>query len=270
MQTLICIRQLPYSEPTVTFGGLIARLLNSSLTLLTVFGKDSQRQLAEAGIASAKELLHRQEITTKLHSGDPLAEILKEAQETDYEMIVVGSHDVLRLLDSLLGTLTDKVADRAHSHVLIVRGERKELNQILIPIGGQAMNPDVVKVGARLAVASGAKVTLLYVTGPVPTMYTGLDDMDETLPELLETDTPVSQHLRWSAEYLLDKGVMAELKLQQGVASDEILREAIIADYDLIVIGARSHASWLKRLLLIDQVTPHVIERSPCPVLVIH
>lgn len=270
MHTLICIRQLPYAEPTVAFGGFIAQLFNSLLTLLTVIGDDSQRQLAEASISNAQELLQGKDVTTKLRSGDPLAEILKEAQETDYEMIVVGSHDVLRLLDSLMGTLSDKVAHRAHSHVLIVRGERKELNQILIPIGGQKMNPDVVKMGARLAAASGAKVTLLYVTGPVPTIYTGLDDMDETLPELLETDTPVSKHLRWNAEYLLDKGVMGELKLQQGVASDEILRETIIADYDLIVIGARSHASWLKRLLLVDQVTPHVIERSPCPVLVIH
>jgi nucleotide-binding universal stress UspA family protein len=249
---------------------LIAQLLNSPLTLLTVIGDDNQRQLAEASISNAQELLQGQDVSTKLRSGDPLAEILKEAHETDYEIIVVGSHDVLRLLDSLMGTLSDKVADRAHSHVLIVRGERKELNQILIPIGGQKMNPDVVKMGARLAAASDAQVTLLYVKGPVPTMYTGLEGMDETLPELLETDTPVSQHLRWSAEYLSDKGVKAELKLQQGAASDEILREAIIADYDLIVIGARSHDGWLKRLFLVDQVTPHVIERAPCPVLVVH
>ena len=156
----------------------------------------------------------------------------------------------------MLGTLSDKVAHRAHSHVLIVRGERKELNQILIPAGGLKMNPDVVKIGARLAVASGAEVTLLYVTGPGPTMYTGLEGMEETLPEPLETDAPVSLHLRWSAEYLSDKGVIAELKLQQAVASEEILREAITADYDLIVIGARDHASWLKRLFLVDQVHP--------------
>ena len=83
MHTLICIRQLPYAAPTVAFGGLIARLLNSPLTLLTVIADDTQRQLAEAGISDAQELLCGQDITSKLRSGDPLAEILKEAQETD-------------------------------------------------------------------------------------------------------------------------------------------------------------------------------------------
>ncbi len=106
------------------------------------------------------------------------------------------------------------------------------------------------------------------MTSPIPTMYTGMEGMEETLSELLETDTPISHHLHWCAQYLDEQGVTAELKIQQGVASDEIMREAYIGNYDLIVIGARIDLHLLKKIL-VDQVTPHVIERSPCPVLVV-
>ena len=131
------------------------------------------------------------------------------------------------------------------------------------------MNREVLKAGARLAEISGAAVTVLYVTNPVPTMYTGLDAIDESLEELLQSDTPIAQHLHWSAQYLNELGVKAVVKLAQGVASDVILREARQGIYDLLVIGASSLAGGLLRKLVIDQVTPHVIERAPCSVLVV-
>jgi nucleotide-binding universal stress UspA family protein len=268
MKVLICIRQLPYSRPTIHFGGLIAGLEESPIALMTVIASEQDRPQAETNLQSARELLDKPIVDCKVRKGDAIEEILNEARDGDYDIIVVGSRDMATLLDALLGSITEKIANRAKACVLVVREDRPSLTRVLIPIGGQKMSRLVVEAGGRLAHAAGVPVTLLYITDPVPTMFTGFEGIEETLPELLETDTPISRHLHWCSEYLVDLGVEAELKVKQGMASDEIIREAHIGKYDLIVIGARPVPFGLKRLL-VDQVTRHVIDKAPCSVLVV-
>jgi nucleotide-binding universal stress UspA family protein len=268
MKLLICIRQLPYSQPTIHFGGLIAGLEESPITLMTVVASEKERPQAEASLQNAKEFLDKPAVTSKVRKGSPIEEILNEARDGDYDIIVVGSRDMATLLNALLGSITEKVADRASACVLVVREDRPSLTRVLIPIGGQKMSRLVVEAGGRLAQEAGAPVTLLYVTEPVPTMYTGLEGIEETLPELLETDTPISRHLHWCSEHLVNLGVEAELKVKQGMASDEIMREARIGKYDLLVIGAGPVSVGLKRLL-VDNVPHHIIEKAPCSVLVV-
>lgn len=269
MRTLICIRQLPYSEFTVNFGGLVAGLEDSPVTLMTVIESEAERAEAEARLTEAGALLDKPAVKSKVRQGRAVKEILNEAMEADYEVIVVGSHEVARMLDALLGTVTGTVADKARSSVLVAKGDCPvKMKKILIAIGGQKMNRRVVEVGARLAKKAQAAVSVLYVTSPVPTMYTGLDEIEETLTELLHTDTPIARYLRWSARYLADQGVNAKLEIAQGVDSDEIIREAFQGDYDLVVLGAAADPGTLRRLFT-EQVTPHVVERSPCSVLVV-
>ena len=126
----------------------------------------------------------------------------------------------------------------------------------------------MIREGAFWALAAGAQTTLLHVANPVPSMYTGLPAMEETLAELLQTDTPAARHLRRGAEVLDQLGVAAELKLRRGVAADEILREADEGDYDLIVIGKRSGAAWLNGLLVGD-VARQIVDGAARPVLVV-
>jgi nucleotide-binding universal stress UspA family protein len=269
MKTLICIRHLPYSEPTVKFGGLIANLEDSPLTVLTVIKKVADKTEAKINLEQAISILDREDVEKIIRKGDVLTEIFKEAKEGDYDVIVVGTQEVDRLLDMFLGTVTGKIAGKAHSSVLVVRGDRPvKLDKMLIAIGGQKMNQEVVKVGARIARASQAEVRVLYVTSPVPTMYTGLDEMEETLEELLQTDTPIARYLRWSALYLADQGLEAKLELAQGVDTDEIMRQALQGGYDLLVIGASAARGIFGRIFT-EQVTPQVVERSPCSVLVV-
>lgn len=269
MKTMICIRHLPFSEPTVKFGGLIAGLEDSPITVLTVVSEETDQTDANIDLERALLILNREDVVKIIRKGDVVSEILKQAQEIDYEIIVVGTQEVDRLLDAFFSTITKKVAGKALSSVLVVRGERPvKLEKILIAIGGQKMNQGVVKVGARIARATQAKVNVLYVTSPVPTMYTGLDEIEETLEELLHTNTPIARYLRWSAQYLADQGLEAKLEIAQGVDTDEIMREALQGDYDLVVIGAPAISGIFGRIFT-EQVTPQVVERSPCSVLVV-
>jgi nucleotide-binding universal stress UspA family protein len=269
MKTLICIRRLPYSEPTVKFGGLIAGLEDSPITVLTVINKGRDKTKSKIDLEQALSILGREDVEIRIRKGDVLSEILKEAREGDYEIVVVGTQEVDRLLDALFGTVTGKIAGKAPSSVLVVRGDRPvKLDKMLIAIGGQKMNQEVIKVGARIARASQAIVRVLYVTSPVPTMYTGLNEMEETLEELLQTDTPIARYLRWSAQYLANQGLDAKLEKAQGVDTDEIMRQALQGGYDLLVIGASAARGIFGRIFT-EQVAPQVVERSPCSVLVV-
>ncbi len=270
MSILVCIRQMPYSEKTVRFAGLIAGLEEHPITLMTVIDNENVRSEAESGLISAIDLLKDMKVSTKIRQGAVLEQVLVEAGETDYRIIIVGAHIAAGLLDALFGSLTEKIADKAQSSVFVVKSDRPaEINKILVAIGGVKMNQRVVTEGARLARETNADVRVLFVTNPIPTMYTGLGEIEETLPELLQTDTPVAQHLRWSARYLADQEVEAEVEVVQGVAAEEILREAHQGDYDVIVLGQATTVGPLRRILT-DQVTPHVVERAPCSVYVIH
>jgi nucleotide-binding universal stress UspA family protein len=100
-------------------------------------------------------------------------------------------------------------------------------------------------------------------------MYTGLDEIEETLPELLATTTPIAKNLRHGAKILADKNVEeAELQLRHGEVAGEILREARIGDYDLIVTGSPQRNQPLARFFLGD-VTDKVFELAPCSALMV-
>lgn len=126
----------------------------------------------------------------------------------------------------------------------------------------------MIESGARIARAAGAQVTLLHVAGTIPSMYTGLNEIDETLSELLKSNTPIAQHLRSGAEILTRHEVNADLMLRHGLVASEILREAHKSDQDLIVMGAKERGLRLKQFIL-DDVVGKVIESAPCPVLMV-
>jgi nucleotide-binding universal stress UspA family protein len=73
--------------------------------------KDSLEPLRKAGI----------DAEAKVRFGNPAGEILKEGEESDYDMIVLGSHGRGALGTFLLGSVSNRVAHHANCPVLIVR-----------------------------------------------------------------------------------------------------------------------------------------------------
>lgn len=269
MKTLLCVRDLPHAEATVHFGSLMASLQDEPVTLLTVITGDDTREDAERRLAEAEALLDVPLMIKKIRAGEPAAEILDEAESEGYDLVVVGARTGVNIINSLLARpVARKVAKEARVCVLVVNRDRPHLDRILVCTAGSQVDEQVAGVGAQVARESGAATTLLHVANPVPSMYTGLEAMEETLEELLQTDTPVAQYLRRAAKQLADEDLPAELKLRHGVAQDEILREAEKGDYDLIVIGPGPLKGSLRNLVM-DNVTALVVDHAPCPVLVV-
>lgn len=72
---------------------------------------ESAQPLRDAGL----------EVTPMIRFGNPATEILQEAEDGGYEMIVMGSHGRGALGGFLLGSVSNRVTHHANCPVLIVR-----------------------------------------------------------------------------------------------------------------------------------------------------
>lgn len=266
MKILTIVLDLPVDEPVVALSGLIMRLTNSSLTLLTVAATEDKRTQAQKTLDHASELLPDLEMEKRLLCGKLVTRVLSEIRQGDYDLVVVGTKYLSSSIVPPISPLA-RVLLYSNTHsVLIVRGSTPQLKRLLICTGGTDIAEPVIRAGALLASKSGAQVTLLHVAGTIPTMYTGLREIEETLPELLNTDTPIARHLRYSAEILEDYQITAKIELRHGLVSSEIIREAQLGHYDMIITGSPEQAHRVKKWLLGD-VIGRVAENAPCSVL---
>jgi len=268
---LIYIGDLITDIPGLFLGGLIARHLQAEVTLLSVFSKDIEKTLAhEQGqeiLTQASEQIPDLVVKTRVRRGKVAKRILEEVQE--------GQHDLLVITASRIGGYPRKVSISRESlqkipcSVVVAKNPAAEINKILMLTGGLKISEAMIKIGARLASKLKASVTLMHVTANVPSMYTGLGTIEETLKELLQTDTPVAKHLRKCAQMLDEHCVPSEIKLKHGEPVYEIVREVDSGDYDFIIIGA-SKATTVWKEWFLRNVTKDVVDLVGIPVMVVN
>ncbi len=268
MKILLCVAGMPYTKPVISLARTIAEATQSSITLLHVVDQTSQRPEGEQMLDTVREMLPGLPVETLIRQGDPVEMILAHLQESDHDLVLVGAHQHPGISERLLGSVTQKLIRRAPTSVLVARPTGLDLERILICTGGLDIANSVIKTGASLARALQTQTTLLHVVTPVPSMYTGLDEMEETLQELLQTDTPIAHHLRHGASILEQHHVDAKLELRYGVTAEEILRVALKDAYDLIIVGQAMKTSPIKEWLL-GNVARQIVEHAPCSVLVV-
>lgn len=268
MEILVAIAGHPHLEATVRIARQLAAPTGARLVILNVIEREALRQGSTDILVDARQELEGLAVDTKTVVGVAGDEILREARRGAYDLVILGAHERPSLVEYFLGSVARKVVDQSPTSVLVVQGKRDHLTRFLICTGGKHYAEPAIEEGIRLARATGARVTLLYVTMPPATMFTGLEEVDEQLAELLQTDTPEARHLRRAAQIMQEAGVVGELKLRHGAVVNEILREAKLGDYDLIVMGAPIPRG-LFTAYLWGNVTGQVLQRAMCPVLVV-
>lgn len=268
MKMLICVSKLPYAEATLLYGGLIATLENADVVLTTVVRDELERPLAEEMLERARALLTVPHVETAVCLGSPASAILDQADSGEYDTIVVGAHILGGFFDRFATSTMTKVATGASTNVLVVQEKRSAINHILVCTAGRETDHPLIEKSVALAQSSGAKVTLLFVSDPVPAMYTGLKTMEETRTELLESDTVQAQQLKWGVHSFEEAGVEVKLKLRSGIVTDEIHHEINKGDYDLVIVGAHAEQNFWNELL-VGNITGDIVELSSSSVLVV-
>ena len=132
--------------------------------------------------------------------------------------------------------------------ILVAQRPRWPLERILLVICGESADNAAVDWALRLARPSTAAVTVLAVVPPVPAMYHGLSRMEQGVAALLTTDTTLGRQMHQVARRLAECQVDGTLRLRQGAPDQQICREMVEGDHDLIIMATRPCRWWLRQL----------------------
>ncbi|MFQ5888185.1 MAG: universal stress protein, partial [Candidatus Hydrothermarchaeales archaeon] len=211
------------------------------------------------------------ELDLKIRDGNPPEEIIREAEERGYNLLVMGGHKG-PLDDYSVGNVTRQVAEYIKIPVWVVKEDVK-LKRMLVCTDGSEQANEAIHCAAHIAKALGVKVVLLSVSHPVKafedssTAELGEDMKERLKKKIREFPIPEKKYLDEGKRLFKQIGIEAGTKLVDGDAVKEILREASEGKYDLIVTGSRGF-SGLKRLIM-GRVSLNVLEKAEANVLIV-
>ena len=272
MQLLIATGGNEHSEQAVRLGAQVARSAQGAVTILTVVEDENDRSKADAILTQALSLVGSEviEVKTKVSVGETAAEIVREAEDGNYDLLVIGSRPSHGFLKRLLGPTSERVMAHSPCPVLIVKGEARSFHNVLVCSSGANGYEGPSRSVTRLAsIFSGNTITLLHVMSQIsatPDVREGWQ-LHATASELMEEDTPEGRLLEERVEILKRSGFQVKAKVRHGLVVDEILEETQSGNYDLVVIGAHGTTGW-KRFLL-DDVAHQIVSQIDVLVLIV-
>jgi nucleotide-binding universal stress UspA family protein len=270
MNILMCTDGSRHASAALRFGSLIAREVKQQVTLLGVIEHASEERRVTRMVERVSKALRQEvpHVKARIRHGHAAEEILRETEENEYDLVVVGSRGRKGITRFLLGSTAARLARYCPVSVMIVKGKPRRLNRILVCTGGAESGERDTETATRIAALTGASVTVLHVMSQLPlSLECELDDLECAPENLLDTNAREAVHLRKDLSILENLHVPATAKVRHGLVVDEILAEASEGDYDLIVIGAHV-ASGLQRFMLTD-TTEQILLECERPVLVV-
>lgn len=156
--------------------------------------------------------------------GDPAEEILREADEGQHDLIVLGGPSRSTLRGLLLGAVHNKVLLYAKQPVFIVRNYR-EIKRLLVAYRGSSCDQGALEFIGPLFAKNKPEITILHVQET---------EWGES-PEFAEACVMTGR------ETLHRLGFEPVTKLAQGDFEEEILKEVAVGRYDLVILGAYGH-----------------------------
>ena len=266
------------SKSSIVSAQLVLKLGFAPPIQITVLGvsesKSDLELLRSAMDAIDKELSGKCLITRKVRYGNPVDEIMAEAVESPYDLVVLGGGgDQLDILRPQLGATTSKLARKLHTHFLVVRNIPDKLDKILVCAGTDAPASETLALGGTWIANTPAQIGLLHVAQPKTEESVNLSKGEKANLEQIKKEQP-------STDLILDRAVKvmqaAGMKneiiplVRHGLVVEEVLNELSKGKYGLLVVGAHYQPGqdrWLGTLL--DDVTDQLLNRSTCSMLII-
>jgi nucleotide-binding universal stress UspA family protein len=209
--------------------------------------------------------------------------IIEASQESNSELIVMGTHGREGIPRMLLGSVAEWVSRRATVPVMLIREQAHattlppKLERILVAVDGSPQSNLALTTASDLACALGIHLELIHVIPDIPAVYsyTAYEYAPMIDFEKYQHDLEAeSQAIIAAALALLDAHMpkVADVRTARVPANgmrlgDVIIKTAKEHKADLIVIGTHGRSG--VDLLLLGSVAERVSHRSEVPVLMI-
>jgi nucleotide-binding universal stress UspA family protein len=255
------------SNSSIQSAGLISKFgfpASAHIVVLGVSeGKDDVEKITASTDQIGRSLGASYSLDKKMRYGDPKKEIITEALEHSYDLVIVGGGgNQLGLLEPQIGSTTGKLARTLHTHFLVVRNVPTKFTKILFCTGADAPASETMKLGGEWLSSSDARIGLLHVI-PLSQKTSPNGGGGEVHHDVL---------IERSTKQLREAGVKNEIvpHIRQGLVVEEVLKEISEGGYELLVVGSHYQPGqdrWLETLL--DDITDQLLNRSTCSVLII-
>jgi len=135
---------------------------------------------------------------------------------------------------------------------------------VLVATDGSREAWAAIRLLRRVAHRSAVDVTVLAV---VPRGIQSPEHLPDLLAPVVDRRSIATEAMLRAVEFLNGSGIRARGLIAEGRAGAEIVSAAVYEDSDLVVVGSGSN-SVLAHLL--GSVSTHVLNHSPCSVMVVH
>jgi nucleotide-binding universal stress UspA family protein len=119
----VAITVLNVSEPPV-MGAVPLEPTTISGDSMVLFARDLRKiheDILSKAVVHAKEVNPKVMVLSKLREGNPALEIVAEAKESGFDIVVIGHRGEGRIREIFLGNISEKVSHLAPCSVIIVR-----------------------------------------------------------------------------------------------------------------------------------------------------
>ncbi len=275
MKILLCTDGSPTSFQSAQ---MVDKLRLPTDTLITVLGvsegQDDLTRLNASMDLITQQLEKRHHLERLIRRGNPIEEIISEVLEKSYDLVALGAGgDSSGMFPPRLGSTSNKIARRLHTHFLVSRNVPASITKILVCAGPKSASNITMKLGGSWIAGTTAEVCLLHV---LPEKGSSGYKQNQSEQEVKSPGNhagaivdPLLDHAR---QQLQNSGVMGEIvpNIRHGLVVDEVVKELSQQNYDLLVIGAHyqpGHDRWQETLW--DDVTDQLLLRANCSVLII-
>ncbi len=228
-------------------------------------------QAAASQTALAQPLIERGlKVTRRIIEGRPADVILEIAEETEADLIVLGSRGLGRIGSMLLGSVSAEVAANARRSVLVTRGAA--VTRLLVATDGEATSEAIPRQLARWGVFRNVPAVVVSVSPsntPVFDLLVALYTFGDqpTGQEAQELRELHAGYARTMAAALSGTGIPAQVRVRTGDAAHEITSAIREEHADLVVAGSHSLRG-LDRWLL-GSVARNVLTHADASVLIV-
>lgn len=223
----------------------------------------------------ADPLLAGLEVEPVIIEGEPAAEIARAAHEFDIDLVTIVTHGRKGLARALWGSTAEEIIAEAPCPVLTIRPPQRDfvehrgsnteirLNRVMLATNFRPTSNAATQMAIMLAARRRAELHAIYVISDY------VSQMAEMFPEasgnqLVRLREFVDERMQ---SFVRETGDHASTHIAEGRPYEEIVRLAMQADFDLIVIGTSTHASLFGGTPVLGPDIERVVRNAPCPVL---
>jgi nucleotide-binding universal stress UspA family protein len=214
------------------------------------------------------------QVTTQVYTGSPAWEVIKNADESRPDLIVVGSQGRTAMGRFFFGSVAQKILTEARCSVRVGRrptASTAPAKLLLVGVDGSPGGDAAVDELAKREWPSGVRVHVVTVVDPNVALAFG--SLNAQVSKWIEENEEGERHwsqkmVEASAAHLRQAGLEVHAEVKEGDAKRVLLDEAKRLHADCIFVGSTGFSNRLERFLL-GSVSAAVANRAECSVEVV-